>query len=246
MLPRRFYTTDPVTLARALLGQRLVRTLDDGTRLAGIIVETEAYLGVEDMAAHTYGGRRTARNEAMYLPGGHAYVYFTYGMHHCMNVVAGKQDDPVAVLLRALEPTEGIERMLELRHHKPPPPSPPRRSRSRSPAHPLTPPPSPPPPPRDLTRGPARLCQAMAIDKSLNALDLTKDRRLFIERAAPTLPDDRIGASPRIGVDYAGSWAEQPLRFFMKGSRFLSGPSRLNVGPSPRPPKFTLPRGNQR
>jgi DNA-3-methyladenine glycosylase len=197
-LSRRFYTTDPVTLARSLLGQRLVRRLDDGTRLAGTIVETEAYLGVEDMAAHTYGGRRTARNEAMYLPGGHAYVYFTYGMHYCVNVVAGRTGDPVAVLLRALEPTEGLDRMAR------------------------------PADPRNLCRGPARLCQALAIDQTLNAIDLTRDSRLFIERASPTLPDEEIGASPRIGVAYAGAWADRPLRFFIRKSPFLSGPPRLN------------------
>jgi DNA-3-methyladenine glycosylase len=221
-LPRRFYTTDPITVARALLGQRLVRVLDDGTRLAGLIVETEAYLGVEDMAAHTYGGRRTARNEAMYMAGGHAYVYFTYGLHHCMNVVAGKEGEPVAVLLRALEPTEGIERMNALRHGAAT-----TRRRAAAPAHPLTPSPS---PLSTLCRGPARLCQALAIDKSLNAIDLTRDSRLFIERASPPLPDERIAASPRIGVEYAGAWAEKPLRYFIGQSRFLSGRARLNRG----------------
>jgi hypothetical protein len=93
-LPRRFYQRDPVTLARALLGQVLVRVLDDGTRLAGRIVETEAYLGVIDRAAHSYGGRRTARNAAMWGPAGHAYVYFVYGLHHCMNVVAEGPERP--------------------------------------------------------------------------------------------------------------------------------------------------------
>src|SRR4051812_30322018 len=100
---RAFYRRDPVTLAKALLGQRLVRVLE-GRRLTGIIVETEAYLGISDMAAHTYSGRRTARVASMWLDGGHAYVYFTYGMHYCLNVVAGTAGDPVAVLLRALEP----------------------------------------------------------------------------------------------------------------------------------------------
>jgi DNA-3-methyladenine glycosylase len=212
-LPRRFYATDAVSLARALLGQRLVRTLEDGARLAGLVVETEAYLGVEDMAAHTYGGRRTARNEAMYMAPGTAYVYFTYGMHHCLNVVAGRVGEPVAVLLRALEPLEGLERMHELRGG-------PRQKGTTvgSAAH------------LNLCRGPARLCQAMDIDKGLNAIDLTRDSRLWIERAGPPLPDTGIGASPRIGVGYAGPWAGRPLRFFIAGSRYLSGPSRLNRG----------------
>ena len=103
-LPRRFYAQDPVTLARALLGQLLVRVTDGGARLAGRIVETEAYLGVPDRAAHTFGGRRTPRNESMWGPAGHAYVYFIYGLHHCMNVVADEPGEPTAVLLRALEP----------------------------------------------------------------------------------------------------------------------------------------------
>jgi len=227
-LPRRFYAADPVSLARALLGQRLVRTLDDGTRLAGLIVETEAYLGIDDMAAHTYGGRRTARNEAMYMAPGTAYVYFTYGMHHCVNVVAGKKGEPVAVLLRALEPVEGLERMRKLRR----PRSQERKSGklSSSAPHPLT------VSSLNLCRGPARLCQALTIDRSLNAIDLTRDSRLWIERAGPPLPDDRIGSSPRIGVAYAGHWAERPLRFFILGSRYLSGPARLNRGQPAGPP----------
>jgi DNA-3-methyladenine glycosylase len=101
---------DPVTTSRRLLGQRLVRVIE-GQRLSGIIVEVEAYLGADDPAAHTFGGRRTARNESMYLPGGHAYVYFTYGAHFCLNVVCGRRDEGVAVLIRALEPSEGIDLM---------------------------------------------------------------------------------------------------------------------------------------
>jgi DNA-3-methyladenine glycosylase len=227
-LPRRFYATDPVSLARALLGQRLVRRLDGGARLAGLIVETEAYLGIEDMAAHTYGGRRTARNEAMYMAPSTAYVYFTYGMHHCLNVVAGKEGEPVAVLLRALEPAEGLDRMREFRQP---------RAKARKPAKlPSSPPHLLTSSSLNLCRGPARLCQALAIDKSLNAIDLTRDSRLWIERASPTLPDNRIGSSPRIGVDYAGHWAEKPLRFFILGSRHLSGPARLNRGQRPASP----------
>ncbi len=108
------YGADPQTVARNLLGQRLVR-VDDGRRLAGVIVEVEAYLGLRDRAAHTYGGRRTARNESMYLGGGYAYVYFTYGMHHCLNVVCGGRGDGTAILLRAIEPTEGLEVMFARR-----------------------------------------------------------------------------------------------------------------------------------
>src|SRR4051812_10784941 len=93
-LQRPFFATDPVTLAPRLLGQRLVRTLDDGTRLAGIIVEVEAYLGIPDRAAHPFRGRRTPRTEAMYAKPGTAYVYFTYGSHYCMNIVCGRLNEP--------------------------------------------------------------------------------------------------------------------------------------------------------
>src|SRR5262245_59101823 len=119
-LMRPFFATDPVTLAGRLLGQRLVR-IRRGRRLAGIIVEVEAYLGVPAAAAPTYDGRRTPRNEAMYADPGTAYVYFTYGMHHCLNVVGGRRGEPVAVLIRAIEPVEGLATMERLRRsHRPP------------------------------------------------------------------------------------------------------------------------------
>ena len=105
---------DTVTLAQRLLGQRLVRVLN-GERLAGTIVEVEAYLGPRDRACHTWGGRRTARVASMYLGGGFAYVYFTYGMHHCLNVVSGRPGDGEAILVRAIEPTEGVRSMAARR-----------------------------------------------------------------------------------------------------------------------------------
>src|SRR5690606_26066686 len=111
----RDYATDSIALARRLLGCRLVRVLDDGVRLTGVIVETEAYCGAADLASHAVGGRRTARNEAMYAKAGTSYVYFTYGMHFCFNVVCGEVDVPLAVLVRALEPVEGIGEMKRRR-----------------------------------------------------------------------------------------------------------------------------------
>jgi DNA-3-methyladenine glycosylase len=196
-LGRSFFRRDPVTLAKALLGQRLVR-MHDGHRLAGIIVETEAYLGVPDKAAHTFGGRNTARVASMWKEGGTAYVYFTYGMHYCMNVVAGDEGDPVAVLLRALEPVEGLERMRENRGAR------------------IT---------KDtqLCSGPARLCEALAIDRELDGTDLTMSDALFIEqvRARP-LSDRQIVKAPRVGVHYAGEWASKPLRFYMRDSAHVS------------------------
>ena len=129
----------------------------------------------------------------MYLPGGHAYVYFTYGMHHCMNVVCGRRDEGVAVLIRALEPTEGLEAMAH------------RRPRARRAT--------------DLCSGPAKLTQALAIDRELDGVDLREDPRLGIERIRRgPLPDAQVLATPRIGVGYAGAWAREPLRFLLRGS----------------------------
>ncbi|MFU8820888.1 MAG: DNA-3-methyladenine glycosylase [Gammaproteobacteria bacterium] len=199
-LPRRFYARDPVVLARALLGQVLVRVLDDGTRLAGRIVETEAYLGEIDRAAHSYGGRRTARNAAMWGPAGHAYVYFIYGLHHCMNVVAEGPERPTAVLVRALEPLEGLEQMGAHRAARRP------GARLRD---------------TELCSGPARLAQALRLDRSLDGADLVAGTALFLERGI-RLPPEQVVAAPRIGVGYAGEWAEKPLRFFLAGNPHAS------------------------
>jgi DNA-3-methyladenine glycosylase len=194
---RGFFSKDPARLAVALLGQRLVRTLPDGERLSGIIVETEAYLGVADRAAHSYGGRRTARVEPMYGPPGTAYVYFTYGMHHCFNVVCGREGEPVAVLIRGLEPERGIERMRTL------------RGRAGS--------------VQDLCRGPGRLCRAMQIDKALDGIDLVRDARLFIEIVARRpMESRRLVNTPRIGVGYAGRWARRRLRWLVRGNPHVS------------------------
>ena len=196
---RAFYRLDPVTVARALLGQRLVRVLDDGTRLAGVIVETEAYLGEVDRAAQTFNGRRTPRNESMWRDGGHAYVYFTYGMHYCMNVVTETAGRPTAVLLRALEPVEGLSLM--------------RQSRGRSSGCDT-----------DLCSGPAKLCQALRIDRTLDGTALVTSDGLFIEQVRRrSLPGRSIATTPRIGIAYAGEWADKPLRFHVAGHAHVSG-----------------------
>jgi DNA-3-methyladenine glycosylase len=196
------YCDDAATVARRLLGQRLVRVID-GQRLAGLIVETEAYLGAKDRAAHTFNGRRTRRNESMYLPGGHAYVYFTYGMHYCFNVVCGAGQG-TAVLIRAIEPTEGVERMWAAR-----------------PAARIA---------EDLCSGPAKLTLALRIDRTLDGEDLRASPRLFLERLRDrAIPADRIEVSARVGVQYAGEWAAKPLRFSMAGNRYVS-PVRTRFG----------------
>jgi len=193
--------SDPITVARRLLGQRLVRIIDQH-RLAGIIVEVEAYLGAEDRAAHTWNGRRTPRNESMYLPGGHAYVYFTYGNHFCLNVVCGKKDEGVAVLIRALEPTEGLAFMKA------------RRLKARR--------------DEDLCSGPGKLTQAMGIDRTLDGIDLRTSRSLFIEqlRQRP-LADACIERTSRIGLnptpEWPGDWATRQLRFLIRENSHVSG-----------------------
>jgi DNA-3-methyladenine glycosylase len=193
---RAFFTRDPLSLARRLLGQRLVR-MRRGRRTCGIIVETEAYLGIPDRAAHTHGGRRTERNRSMWATGGHAYVYFIYGMHCCMNVVAGLAEEPVAVLIRALQPDEGTARMYR------------RRRAARRDV--------------DLCSGPGKLCQALAIDRRLDGVDLVSSNRLFVELLRQRqLPTRSITVGPRVGVDYAGEWAAKPLRFTIAGNPNVS------------------------
>lgn len=189
-------------LAPALLGRLLVRLLPGGERLAGRIVETEAYLGEEDLASHSARGRRSPRNEAMYGPPGLAYVFFTYGMHHCFNAVCGRLGEPAAVLIRALEPIEGADLMRALRDS---------HSRRRSPI-----------PETDLASGPARLCQALDINRSHNGLDLARAPDLFVESPAAIDPPPRVAVGPRIGVAYAGAWAAAPLRWWLEGNPHVS------------------------
>ena len=189
-LSQRFYLRDTTTVARDLLGCTLVHVVN-GKRLSGRIVETEAYLGLLDPAAHTYGGRRTERTRSMYLHGGHAYVYFIYGMHFCINVVTRKTGVPEAVLLRAVEPIDGIEFMRQRRNVKKD---------------------------RDLANGPGKLCQAMSIDRTFDGVSFLSET-LFIEARSRKRLDSLIEISPRIGVDYAGDAAHWPLRFMLKTSQ---------------------------
>ena len=199
-LPREFFQRDPVTVAGELIGKTLSRRLADGTILRGRIVEVEAYLGIPDRAAHTFGGRRTPRNESMYLNGGHAYVYFTYGMHHCFNVVTDSADVPTACLIRALEPIAGIERMKDHRSQK--------IQRNRLKAY-------------DWCSGPAKVCQAMAIDRDLDGVDMTTHGCLGIE-TAESKTEVKITIAKRIGITYAKEWADKPLRFLETDNRHVS------------------------
>jgi DNA-3-methyladenine glycosylase len=191
-LPRDFYLQDTVEVARALLGCVLWRR-DGDELLAARIVETEAYLGANDSASHARRGLRSARNESMYLEGGHAYVYFTYGMHWCMNVVCAEAGTAEAVLLRAAEPLRGIESMRT------------RRAKAKKDT--------------DLMNGPGKVCQAMNIDRALDGESLRGDT-LWITAGDVAVGD--IAVSPRIGVENSGEAAWWPLRFFVRGSRFVS------------------------
>jgi DNA-3-methyladenine glycosylase len=193
-LPRSFYLEPTLVVARRLLGKILVHATPDGTT-AGRIVETEAYRGPADRAAHSRGGHRSARNEVMYGPPGHAYVYFVYGMHHCVNVVTQPVDVPEAVLIRALEPVEGIA-LMRLR-----------RRLSDGPES-------------RLCRGPGALCQALGIDRSCNGADLCG--HVLTLRDAPEIPSRLVARAPRIGVAYAGTDAARPWRFLVRGSPAVS------------------------
>lgn len=197
-LSRSFYSRlDTVTVARELLGKLIVVPDEKGDRVSGMIVETEAYLGTEDRAAHSYGGRRTARNEITYGVGGHAYVFFIYGMYYQLNVATGPEEHPHVVLIRAIEPVDGIEVMRA------------RRKRDKL---------------IDLTSGPGKLCIAMDIDRSLNGEDLRGDR-IWIEKYR-SFKDDDIAVGKRIGIDYAGEDSDLPLRFWIHKNHFVSRPRK--------------------
>ncbi len=191
-ISRSFYEQPTVDVARRLLGKYLVRKHPDG-KTVGRIVETEAYVGPHDLACHAARGR-TARTEIMFGRAGYAYVYFIYGVYYCLNVVTEEVDHASAVLIRALEPVEGIEIMK-------------RRRRTEE--------------TRNLASGPGKLCQAFAIDKSLNGADVC-GKLLYVENRGEPAP--KILARPRIGVDYAGKWKDKPWRFLIRGNEFISKP----------------------
>ena len=194
-LSRDFYTRRSVlAVARGLLGTLLVVPGPGGRRVSGRIVETEAYRGPADRASHAYGGRRTKRTETMYQVGGTAYVYFVYGMYNQFNVVTNVPDIPHAVLVRALEPVEGLD-LMRLRRGDGPD--------------------------RVLANGPGKLCIALGIDRRFDRADLLSDQ-IWIEAPAAPIPASAIASGPRIGIDYATGWVEKPWRFWVRGSPFVS------------------------
>ena len=198
-LGNEFYQRqDVVKIAKELLGKILV-TNWKGIVTSGRIVETEAYAGIVDKASHASGGRRTARNEIMYGEGGYSYVYLCYGIHHLFNVVTNTTNNPHAILIRALDPLEGIEEML-------------RRTKKKKLDH-------------TLTRGPGNVSQALGIVTKHSGLSLLESK-IFIADDGAKFSRKEIAASPRIGVDYAGKDALLPYRFYVKGNPFVSGRPR--------------------
>jgi DNA-3-methyladenine glycosylase len=188
-LTRRFFQRPTLAVAREILGARLVRKEPGGRRLSGWIVEAEAYIGPDDLGCHARSGR-TARNASMWGPAGHAYVYFTYGMHWCLNVVTEAEGFPAAVLIRALVPVEGLAAM--------------RRRRG-------------PPGERDLAGGPAKLCQALRIDRRLDGHDLcSPEAVLFLERGLQ-IPEADVTTGPRVGLNTVPEpWRNLGWRYFVR------------------------------
>ena len=192
-LKKSFFARETTKVAEELLSCILVRVTKAGKVLKGRILETEAYLGLEDDCCHSFGGRRTVRTKVMYWSGGVAYIYFTYGMYHCFNIVTAGAEEPEAVLIRAVEPLEGIETMQKNRGKKDI---------------------------KNLTNGPGKLCQAFDICKKLNGKSLESDK-LYIEKNNKVL-HKAIETSPRIGLSEKWSACYWPLRFYIKNNPFVS------------------------
>lgn len=195
-VPLSFYNRkDVVKIARELLGKIIVTNFN-GKITSGKIVETEAYVGIIDKASHSFAGRRTSRNEHMYSAPGTAYVYICYGMHQMMNIVTNEKEIPDAILIRAIEPLEGIEIMLQ------------RTGKNKL--------------DKTLTRGPGNVGKALGIFKHHSGLFLLDDE-IFLMDNGEKIPDENIGISKRIGVESAGTDALLPYRFYVKGNQYVSG-----------------------
>lgn len=186
----KFYRRDTTTVARELLGKRLFHQTEQGLT-GGVIIETEAYLGLKDRACHTFGGRRTERVASMYRTGGHSYVYFIYGIHFCFNVVTQSEDEPEAVLVRALLPIEGVTLMRR------------RRKLVQEKQNSL------------LCSGPGKLCQALAIDRSCDGLKLNGQALWISEGIQFQKIEPSIVSGPRVGIDKSKEAKDWPLRFLV-------------------------------
>jgi DNA-3-methyladenine glycosylase len=188
-LTREFFTRPTLDVSKDLLGKFLIHEYH-GKRIGGMIVETEAYVGKEDRASHSFGGRRTKRNEVEYGLGGHVYIYLVYGLHYQLNFVTAGVNEPECILIRALRPTDGIEFMKKFRH-----------TNKES----------------NLTNGPGKLCQALKLDKSFYGYDICrKNAKLYVEDRGIKISAKQIKKGPRVGIDYAGpKWSKVPWRFYI-------------------------------
>lgn len=200
--PPSFYEGDTLEVAKQLLGQKLVHMVD-GVKRSGIIVEVEAYQGPDDKAAHSYGGKRTNRTEVMFGEPGHSYVYLIYGMYHCFNIVTAPVGIPHAILIRALEPVDGIEQMKYARYGK---------SDITKAQY------------KNLTNGPGKLCRALGITMEEKGLSMQSEE-LYVE----LVPEEEhlaskyeIAAGPRINIDYAEEAVHYPWRFYFHKHPFVS------------------------
>jgi DNA-3-methyladenine glycosylase len=195
-LPREFYQQDTVTLAKALVGKILVRNIDNN-QIRCRIVETEAYCGITDKACHSYNDRNTERTKWLYKEGGSCYVYVIYGLHYLLNITSGSADNPSAVLIRAVEPIDGLELVKQYRGLN-------KISTTG----------------KELTNGPGKFCQAMNIDKTFNGHDITNAEKLYIVDDNKEQWDIEI--TKRINIDYAGDDKHKPWRFYIKKNIFVS------------------------
>ena len=198
-LPESYYlNSDVVALSRDLIGKYIYSNLDGGLT-GGIIVETEAYNGTIDKASHAYGNRLTPRTQTMYKQGGIAYVYLCYGIHEMLNIVTSFEGQPHAILIRAIDPTVGLDIMQYRRN----------MAIIKS----------------NITSGPGSVAKALGVSRNINAISLQSDI-LWIEDEGLDYTDEEVAAVPRVGVDYAGQDALLPYRFYVKGNKYVSKPNR--------------------
>jgi DNA-3-methyladenine glycosylase len=197
-LPRSYYQqTDSLAISRELLGKLLVAQVERGKPTVGRIVETEAYLAPEDQASHAYQFKKTKRTATMFLPGGVAYVYLCYGIHAMFNIITREEGMPHAILVRAVEPIEGIEHMLERRRMEKPKPQ--------------------------LTRGPGCLTKAFAIHRGHDQMPLDSDLFWLADDGYKVDTSD-IASGPRVGIPNAGAYRDVPWRFYVNGNKWVSRP----------------------
>ena len=200
IIEKDFYQRDALTVAKEILGDYLVREVD-GRRIKSIIVETESYIGASDKACHAYNYKKTERTKPLFEEGGIAYVYFIYGLYHCLNIVTNIKDEPEAVLIRAVEPIDNLDYLSNVRFSK----SYDELTKSQK---------------KNLTNGPSKLCTALNITKKENYMEFYKEGILYIE-SNPN-KNFEIVETTRIGIDYAEEAKDFPWRFYIKDNMYVS------------------------